>query len=153
VWRRVAVPSNTSLDQVHLMFQQAMGWHDTHLYAFDTGEHTITDPRSPAGIPADGERLVSIAAERGATFTYTYDVADGWSHIVVLDEIRRGGPDNTFTILDGAGACPLEGSGGPWGYRRLLDALADPADPGHGDALNRLGEDFDPARYRGTTSG
>lgn len=152
VWRRVVVPSNTPLDQVHLMFQQAMGWHDTHLYAFDTGEHTIIDPRSTAGIPADGERLVSIAAERGATFTYTYDFGDGWSHTVILDEIRPGGPDNTFTILDGAGACPLEDSGGPRGYQRLLDALADPADPDHGDALDRLGKDFDPARYSGTTS-
>jgi len=52
VWRRVAVPSNTSLDQVHLMFQQAMGWHGTRMYAFVTGEHAIIDPRSSAGIPA-----------------------------------------------------------------------------------------------------
>jgi hypothetical protein len=116
VWRRVAIPSNTPLDQVHLMFQQAMGWHDTHTYAFDTGEYTIINPRSSTGISADGERLVSIAAERGATFIYTYGIGRGWSHTVTLDEIRPGGPDNTFTILDGAGASPPEDSSGPSGY-------------------------------------
>ena len=152
VWRRVAIGSNTPLDQVHLMFQQAMGWHDVHMYAFDTDEHTIIDPRSSNGIPADSERLVSIATEPGATFTYTYDFGDDWTHTVTLDEIRPGGVDNTFTILDGAGACPPEDSGGPYGYRRLLEALADPADPDHDDAVDRLGDDFDPTRFINATS-
>src|SRR5262245_35919947 len=49
VWRRVAIPSNTPLDLVHLMFQDAMGWRDQHLYAFETDEHTIIDPRSDSG--------------------------------------------------------------------------------------------------------
>ena len=49
VWRRVAIPSNTPLDPVHLMFQDAMGWHDEHMYAFETDDHTIIDPaRTPA---------------------------------------------------------------------------------------------------------
>lgn len=152
VWRRVAVPSNTSLDRVHLLFQQAMGWHDNHLYAFDTGEHTIVDPQSSYGIPADGERLVSIATEPGATFTYTYDFGDNWTHTVTLDEIRPGGPDNTFAVLDGVGACPPEDCGGPYGYQHLLAALADRANPEHDDAVDRLGEGFDPTRYRGTAS-
>lgn len=152
VWRRVAVPSNTPLDQVHLLFQLTMGWHDMHMYAFDTDAHTIVDPRSSYGIPADGERLVSIAAERGATFTYTYDFGDGWTHTVTLDEIRPGGVDNAFAVLDGSGACPPEDSGGPYGYQGLLAALADQADPDHDDAVDRLGKGFDPTRFQRTES-
>jgi len=148
VWRRVAIPSNTPLNQVHLMIQDAMGWHDDHMYAFETDEYTIIDPRSDSDeIPADGERLVSIAAERGAQFTYVYDFGDAWTHTITVDEIRPGGPDNVFTVLDGGGACPPEDVGGAAGYQHLLAALADPASPDHDDAVDTLGADFDAALY------
>jgi hypothetical protein len=150
VWRRVAVPSNTTLDVVHRMIQGAMGWSDEHMYVFETGEHTIIDPRSDSGEPhADGERLVSIATEVGATFTYVYDFGDEWTHTVTVEEIRPGGPQNTFVLLDGGGACPPEDVGGAAGYQGLLDALADPSGPDHDDAVELLGEDFDPTRHGG----
>ena len=146
VWRRVAIPSNTALDQVHLMIQDAMGWHDEHAYAFDTDEHTIIDPRSTSpGIPADGERLVSIATEVGDRFTYMSDLGDEWTHTVTLAEIRPGGPGNVFTVLDGAGPCPPEDIGGARHYQRLLAAYADPTHPHHDEATDILGKDFDPA--------
>jgi hypothetical protein len=148
VWRRVAIPSNTPLDRVHVMIQDAMGWQDNHMYVFETGEHTIIDPRSDSGgIPADGERLVSIATDRGARFAYVYDFGEVWVHSVTVDEIRAGGPDNVFTILDGGGACPPEDVGGVAGYQHLLAAFADPASPDHDDAVDVLGADFDPAAF------
>ena len=154
VWRRVAIPSNTMLDEVHAMIQDAMGWYDAHMYAFETEEHAILDPRSQnADYYADAERLVSIAAETGATFTYEYDFGDSWIHTVTLEEIRPGGPDNAFTLLDGAGACPPEDIGGVGWYQHLLDALADPTNPDHEDAVERLGEDYDPARWPGASVG
>jgi hypothetical protein len=149
VWRRVAVPSNTPLDRVHQMIQTAMGWHDTHLYAFENDAYTIIDPRSDApGISAEGERLVSIATEQGQRFSYQYDFGDNWWHTVTLEEVREAGPENIFQILDGAGACPPEDCGGPAGYLHLVPALTDPADPDHDDAIGWLGEDCDPARYQ-----
>jgi hypothetical protein len=147
VWRRVAIPSNTPLDIVHVMFQNAMGWYDEHMYAFEAGGQTFIDPRSDSGLAtADDERLVSIATDRGATFSYVYDFGDEWTHTVTVEEIRPGGPDNRFTVLDGEGACPPEDSGGAARYQYLLDALADPSHPDHDDAVERLGADFDPHR-------
>ena len=35
VWRRVLVPSLTSLHELHGVLQVAMGWESIHLYAFD----------------------------------------------------------------------------------------------------------------------
>ncbi|MET7425390.1 SEC-C metal-binding domain-containing protein [Dactylosporangium sp. NPDC005555] len=154
VWRRVAIPSNTTLDLVHRMIQDAMGWSDEHMYVFETDEHTIIDPRSDSGeAPADGERLVSIATDAGATFTYVYDFGDEWTHTVTVEEIRPGGPHNTFTVLDGGGACPPEDIGGAASYQHLLAALADSSSPDHDDAVERLGEDFDPTRHQGATAG
>jgi Plasmid pRiA4b ORF-3-like protein/SEC-C motif len=154
VWRRVAIPSNTPLDLVHLLIQDAMGWYDMHMYLFETDEYTIIDPRSDSGeIPADGERLVSIATDCGDHFTYVYDFGDEWTHTVIVDEIRPGDPDNVFTILDGGGACPPEDVGGAARYQYLLSGLADPASPGHDDAVETLGADFDPTRYHRETTG
>lgn len=154
VWRRIAVPSNTMLDHVHRMIQDAMGWYDEHMYAFETEDHTILDPRSDhAEYYADAERLVSIAAEPGATFTYEYDFGDSWIHTVTLEEIRSGGLGNAYALLDGAGACPPEDIGGVAWYQHLLDALADPTNPDHEDAVERLGEDYDPARWPGAPVG
>ncbi|MBQ0906012.1 plasmid pRiA4b ORF-3 family protein [Micromonospora sp. U21] len=104
-------------------------------------------------MPADGERLVSIATDRGARFTYVYDVADEWTHRVTVDDIRPGGADNVFIILDGGGACPPEEVGGAAWYQHLLAALADPASPDRDDAVETLGAGFDPARYHRATAG
>ena len=35
IWRRVLVPASISLRELHGVFQVAMGWEGTHLYAFD----------------------------------------------------------------------------------------------------------------------
>jgi uncharacterized protein YchJ len=148
VWRRIAVPSNTTLDRVHHMVQAAMGWNDEHLYAFETDDDVFTDPRSGgSGLSAERERLVSLVSEPGQRFWYRYDFGDDWLHTVTLEQVRDGGQANTFTILDGAGACPSEDCGGPVGYLNLLQALGQPDHPDHDDAVDRLGEDYDPARY------
>lgn len=120
-----------------------------HMYAFETGTHTFIDPRSGSGeATADGERLVSIATQAGATFTYVYDFGDQWTHTVTVEEIRPGGVDNTFIVHGGEGACPPEDTGGVARYQYLLDALADPSSPDHDEAVDWLGADFQPARVR-----
>jgi hypothetical protein len=51
------------------------------------------------------------------------------------------------TCLDGANACPPEDSGGPHGYERLRQVLADPRHPEHADALAWLGRPLQPERF------
>src|SRR5262249_8041864 len=64
-----------------------------------------------------------------------------------LEDAWAAEGENTFRILDGAGACPPEDCDGPDEYLELLQALTDPADPDHAEAVEQLGEDYDPARY------
>ena len=35
IWRRVAVPANITLGQLHDVIQIAMGWTDSHLHIFN----------------------------------------------------------------------------------------------------------------------
>jgi hypothetical protein len=148
VWRRVAVPSNTTLDRVHDMIQAAMGWYNEHLYAFESDDAVFTGPQSDDwGLSAERERLVSLVSEPGQRFWYRYDFGDDWLHTVTLEEVRDGGTGNAFVVLDGAGACPPEDCGGPFGYVGLVQALSQPDHPDHDDAVDWLGADYDPARY------
>jgi hypothetical protein len=153
VWRRIAVPAGLTLDLLHEVIQQAMGWEDGHLHVFST-------PRRDYGIPdpdlghAD-ERKVTLAkvlARPGATMRYTYDFGDGWEHDIVLEKVLPPDPVARVSCLAGKGACPPEDCGGAWGYASLKEALADPDHPEHEDLLDWLGldsaVDFDPAQFR-----
>ena len=152
VWRRIAVPAALTLDLLHEVIQQAMGWEDGHLHAFGT-------PRRDYGIPdpelghAD-ERKVTVAevlAGPGARMLYTYDFGDDWEHDIVLEKVLPPDPAVALSCLAGKGACPPEDCGGAWGYASLKEALADPDHEEHEDLLDWLGldsaADFDPARF------
>jgi hypothetical protein len=150
VWRRVAAPSKLGLDELHRLIQAAMGWNEQHMYAFDDGDVTITDPRSEdSEHPADAYQLVTLAGEVGLRFGYIYDFGDGWEHTVTVEEIREAGPVNVVEVLDGAGACPPEDCGGPHRYMALVKAQRDAADPDHDDAVELLGLDYDAGGWQG----
>ncbi len=44
VWRRILVPGDITLDQLHRVFQIVMGWTDSHLHQFHVGDVRYGDP-------------------------------------------------------------------------------------------------------------
>jgi hypothetical protein len=68
VWRRVLVPSSITLNQLHNIIQEVMGWYDCHLHSFSIGsrEYGIPDPDFPDDIIDDtGVRIDSVFREEG----------------------------------------------------------------------------------------
>lgn len=49
--------------------------------------------------------------------------------------------------MAGARACPPEDCGGPHGYERVLEVIANPADEEHASMLEWLGGAYDPAAF------
>jgi hypothetical protein len=49
ITRQLEVPATIRLDHLHAVFQRAMGWHNTHLYAFQTdfAAYSTIDPDYP----------------------------------------------------------------------------------------------------------
>jgi hypothetical protein len=143
VVRVVDVPATATLPELHDVLQAAVGWSDCHLHQFlvDGTTYGVPDDDVPDGQRDEtGVRLRDLPD----TFTYLYDLGDGWEH-----ELRVLGPGGEGPgCVYGEGACPPEDCGGPAGYERLLAVLADPAHEEH-DALRRwAGErpDFDQAQ-------
>src|ERR1700739_2358761 len=44
IWRRLLVPTDLTLEQLHHILQIAMGWEDCHLHEFRIGEERYGPP-------------------------------------------------------------------------------------------------------------
>ena len=147
--RRVDVPSEIRLDRLHLVFQAALGWTNSHLYEIRAGDvgWGIVDPDWGDG-PQDATktRLLDMIEDVGVkTLKYLYDFGDGWEHTVKIERIADAVSGLSYPVLlDATGRCPPEGVGGPGGYGALLEALADPDHERHDELTQWIGRPVDP---------
>ena len=153
VWRRVLVPSDVTLRDLHEVIQQVMGWDNCHMHVFSTGGQEYGSPDPELGHSSDRNVLLSqVLTGPGDRLRYTYDFGDDWEHDIVLEETRTAVPKETYpSCVTGKGACPPEDCGGAWGYDGLKEILADPSHEDHQDMLEWLGldagADFDPKEF------
>ncbi len=150
MWRRIELSSDMKLPQVSRALIVAMGWTDTHLHAFRVGRTSYGVP--DADFPTDmrSERqvtLADIAPNAGDSFWFDYDFGDGWTHKVTVESIVPSEGESSPRCLAGARACPPEDCGGPYGYRELLNAYADPRHERHREIIEWLPDDFDPDAF------
>src|ERR1700690_3185222 len=65
IWRRLLVPADLTLAQLHDVLQTAMGWEDGHMHEFSIGQRRFgrRDPEDQLmGIPsAENERTVRLS--------------------------------------------------------------------------------------------
>ena len=151
VIRRLEVPLELRLDQLHQVLQAAMGWTDSHLYEIRVGETGwgIPDPDRDFGdgpLDARKTRLREVIEETGARhLTYLYDFGDGWDHTIRIEWIGEADATAAYPrLLEASGRCPPEDVGGPPGYEEFLKAIADPEHEDHDELHDWAGGDFDP---------
>jgi hypothetical protein len=153
VWRRLQVPADLSLDQLHEVIQAAMGWHNCHMHVFSDGWGAYGRPDRELG--HQDERRVQLShlfTSVGDKIGYNYDFGDDWLHDITLEKILPAGVGVTRAACTaGKGACPPEDCGGVWGYEELKATLADPDAEEHADMLEWLGlasgDDFNPKEF------
>lgn len=130
VWREVEVAAELPLSELHRVIQAAMGWEDAHLHGFARGEDYWRAIRQWVDGVDDSARqreeatatLADLVSAPGDVATYVYDFGDDWEHrlrVLVVEDAGAATP----VLLDGAGACPPEDSGGAPGYTDLLLTL------------------------------
>lgn len=156
IWRRLRVTDDLTLESLHLTFQHAMGWTNSHLYEFEIDGRRFSEPDPEHEVfeqpceDAGRTRLRELDLRAGSEFTYVYDFGDWWEHRVVIESVsplrsREVAP----CCVDGARAGPPEDSGGPHGYEELLVALRDPRHPEHRSASEWTPTGFDPEAFDG----
>lgn len=152
IWRRVEVPAEMTLKDLHGVIQAAMGWDNTHLYQFHVGRETIAGPGmggggfgAPRSIGAGRVRLDELATRGIKRFTYLYDMGDSWEHRIQIEKLLPADPAASYPrLIDGTMRCPPEDVGGIPGFYEFLNAIRDPKHPDHEDRLEWYGGVFDP---------
>lgn len=153
IWRRLEVPSDITLRELHDVIQAAFGWEDYHMWAFETGRDRYGIADRDLGIrSAASRRLSQVAPHSGDRLRYTYDFGDNWEHDILVEDVTAPKAGTAYPrCLTGRRACPPEDCGGIWGYDYLIEILADPGHEEHEDRLEWLGlgsaGQFDPAAF------
>lgn len=148
IWRRIAVDPETPLDMLHAIFQDVMGWEDDHPHAFTLDGGISFGDVDPDMNDERDARLCDLVAREGYRFTYEYDFGDGWEHVVQLMKIVPAKRGVRYPhCISGRRHCPPEDCGGPWGYANLIDALENPDDPAHCEAMEWTDGGFDPEQF------
>jgi hypothetical protein len=148
IWRRLLVPSDILLPDLHDVLQVAMGWNDAHLHLFRVRDDCYAPPGDWASVGEDsrGVALSDLAPNKGARLVYEYDFGDGWTHDILVESVSPE-PCAAVHCIAGRRRCPPEDCGGPWGYAELLSAMRDPSHERHQDVVEWCGEAIDPEEF------
>jgi len=146
VFRRLLVPADINMMQLHYVIQLAMGWEFAHLFQFTdkkfSGSIVVKIPYED-----DFDYMDNIAKPEKTSlkrtfqelrdakpFYYEYDFGDSWLHKITFQKPLKKDLE-TFSgvpvCVDAFGKCPPEDVGGPWGYTDFLDAINIKKHPEH----------------------
>ena len=128
IWRRVLVPTEASVADLHEIIQIAMNWQNAHLHRFhirgrDYGVHYH------GGIAfaddARAVRLGDLGLRSRDRFVYEYDLGDPWEHRIQLERRVPAEPRKRYPqCTDGQRAGPPEDCGGVRAFMELRKTLA-----------------------------
>lgn len=151
IWRRIEVPATITLSKLHMIFQDALGWTNSHLHSFYIGdkEYGYEDELGELDtIDERGIKLCKLLKVNTPGFWYLYDYGDHWQHDVQIEHILSVRADRTYPICTaGARKCPPEDCGGLGGYQHVLEIISNPEDEEYESMLEWLGGKYDPEEF------
>ena len=151
VWRRLEIPADASLEELHGLIQIAMGWDSDHPFAFYLRPPGSRSKRFRTWEELDPESeapLETVLVKRSDELIYEYDFGDSWIHRIKVEKrISSSEPVAVPRCTAGEGSCPPEDCGGIGGYGYLLEVIGDKAHPRHNEMLEWVGDEFDPKRF------
>lgn len=117
IWRIIQIRTSTTLEELHRIIQNTMGWENKHGYFFEIGGKDYRE-EDLAKHPLPLSDLIQPKTQK---FFYTYDLQDNWEHIIEVEKIVSPEKGKRYPLcIDGANACPPERCGGILGYETLL---------------------------------
>ena len=123
---RVLVRGDTSLAELHHIFQVIMGWENWHLHSFHFWGKDYGIGYASSTCFANDVRRVHLGCfpwRVNDKFTYTYDFGDYWQYLVRVEKVLLPTAQvNHPVCVSGRRASPREEVGGPSGYdQRMLN--------------------------------
>jgi len=157
IWRRILLPLDLNLAQLHEVIQAAFAWTDSHLHQFIIGGLVYGAPEFNEDY--QDERRTFEAAEvrlrdfntyhvRDPSFLYEYDFGDDWIHRIEIEGLIPRDEDLKHPLcIAGERHRPPEDVGGPPGYAEFLEAWHDKTHEYHRRYRTWAGRSFNPERF------
>ena len=156
IWRRLLIPGDWTLSDLHSAIQVLMGWDDEHLHSFTVAKR-VYEPASEdgpgpyAGEPDGDDSAVTVSEvlkRTGQKCLYTYDFGDNWEVDIKVEAVLPPDPAVTAPVcLDGRRSGPPEDCGGAWGYKSGLATLSNPDAEDYEEVREWYGDQFDPEAF------
>jgi hypothetical protein len=153
VLRRVEVPLDIRLDDLHFVLQIAVGWQNCHPFEFRLDDEGgakrwgLVDKDDPESSPEPAEHatLADLLAHGQHAFHYDYVYGEDWAHTIELEAITAADPTAHYPrLVEAKGRCPPADIGGVTGYETFLRAISDPLHLNHEGFRDWDDPDFDP---------
>jgi len=155
IWRRLLIPSDLLLADLHKTIQTSMGWMNSHLHQFIKGrtyyrarveEDDFWDELD--NVDYKKIKISGLFKNEKDKIIYEYDFGDGWQHDILLEKILVDDGKIKFPVcLKGKMNCPPEDCGGIWGFKNMLQILQEPKHEEYDSYLEWLGGDYDPEEF------
>jgi len=155
IWRRLLLPSDLLLSDLHKIIQTSMGWTNSHLHQF-IKDQTFYTKRYPDddtwgemnNVDYSKIRISYLLKKEKDKIVYEYDFGDGWEHEVLLEKVLPSDQKTKYPVcLAGKMNCPPEDCGGVWGYSDMLEILKNPKHEEYESYIQWLGGEFDPEYF------
>jgi hypothetical protein len=149
VWRRVIVPADIRLSDLHRTIQAAMGWKDQYLHVFLIKGDEYGDLSQDSYTKFDERKFqLNKLVNSGSVFGYTYSFGDEWVHRITVEKALNTVPDGPLPrCIGGRRPAPPEDIGGWEGYQTFVVALHDPNHREHARAVECLGRNYQPEAF------
>jgi len=157
IWRRVLVPSDLNLADLHDIIQISFDWSDSHLHQFHGPNYKVSyGPENPYMKSDKDESTVLLSKllkNPKDRLSYSYDFGDDWRIGIVVEDVLKSVDGQLPRCIGGRRMGPLEDSGGPWNWSDMVQELKnDQPLTMMEDVLDEEGEpvpgeDFDPAVF------
>jgi len=141
VWRRVVVPGNWKLEDMHKLVQVCLDWSDSYRHSFYVAGSSDMDRKT-----LDGRVRIREIREQGIS-RVEYEYGSKWTVIIIFVSPYQPGNKETVRCVAGEGAAPPETISGPLRFRKTLGALAGGNDLERQTALSEVGHDFSPGVF------
>ncbi len=150
IWRRILVPTDISLSDLHKIIQISMGWTNSHLHQFIVGKLFFAPTESELEGSTDTQKikLTTVLKKKNDKILYEYDFGDGWLHEIILEEIQLNDKNIKSPIcIGGKQSCPPEDCGGIYGYINILNILSNHKHEEYAEMMDWLGDEFNPEYF------